>query len=162
MKATVGDRPPMQVVGIEVRTSNALEMSAEGKIGPLWQRVRAERPFDAVQHLAEPGTILAVYSDYENDADDDYSFLVGVPVTRTDAAVPAGMVSKSIPASRVATLTSDVGGLPDIVLELWRKIWTMSPSDLGGRRAFTFDVERYDARAKNPEHTQVEVTLSIK
>ena len=161
MKATIVDRPPMQVVGVEIRTSNALEMSGKGKIPALWQRVRTEPLFDSVPNVAEHGTILAVYSDYENGADGDYSFLVGVEVTLADSAAPAGMVAKSIPASLVAALTSERGPLPGIVLDLWKKIWKMSPTELGGRRAFTFDIERYDARAKDDKHAQVEVSLSI-
>lgn len=161
MKATIEDRAPMQIVGVEIRTNNALEMSGKGKIPTLWKHVRSESLLDAVPQVAEPGTILAVYSDYQNGAEGDYSFLVGVQITRTDGAVPAGMISKSIPASRVAKLTTAVGSLPDIVIQLWQQIWKMSPSELGGRRQFGVDIERYDARAKDDSHARVEVTLSI-
>jgi predicted transcriptional regulator YdeE len=161
MKAAIGDRAAMRVVGVEIRTNNKLEMSNDGKIPALWQRVRSESLLDSVPQVVEPGIVLAVYSDYANGADGDYSFLIGVQVSGSDGTAPAGMVSKTIPASRVARVTSAVGPLPNIVIALWKEIWKMSPTDLGGRRLFTFDIERYDARAKDDKHAQVEVTLAI-
>ena len=47
--------------------------------------------------------ILAVYTDYENDANGAYTFMLGARVSSTDS-VPTGMVAKKIPAADMLCL----------------------------------------------------------
>ena len=62
---------------------------------------------------------------------------------------------------RYATLTSDKGPIPEVVIRLWQRVWSMSPIVLGGRRAFEADYEIYDQRAKDPRDGQVELRLGL-
>lgn len=86
------------VVGIEARTSSVREMTGEGIIGKQWQRVMQDRLVENIPNRIGQN-LYSVYSDYESDARGEYSFLIGVQVSRADA-VPSGLVSKKILGGR--------------------------------------------------------------
>src|SRR5215467_10831955 len=67
------------VIGIEARTSNAREMTANGIIAKQWARFWGENLSEEIPNRID-STILAVYSDYASDKDDEYSFLIGARV----------------------------------------------------------------------------------
>lgn len=68
------------VVGIEVRTSNAREMTSAGAIRRQWERFDSEKAAGRIPQKAEPNPI-AVYSHYASDEHGEYSYLLGVRVT---------------------------------------------------------------------------------
>jgi len=160
MKPKVVEESGFTVVGIEVRTSNAKEMSPEGLIGKQWARFMQESLAARIPHKAD-SSVLAVYSDYASDKDGEYNFLIGARVTSAKE-VPAGMVVKKVPTGRYAVFTSEKGPVGKVVSGLWQKIWTISKAEPGGDRAYKVDYEVYDERAANPEDAQVDVHIGIK
>src|SRR5262249_52458943 len=115
----------------------------------------------SIPNRTAPSRILAVYSDYESDANGAYSVLVGAEVNDSPE-VPAGLVAKKIPRARYARIVSERGPIPAIVFGVWKRIWGMSAKELGGERAFGVDFEVYDERAHNRNDAQIEVYVSLK
>lgn len=154
-------RQAMAVVGISTRTRNSGEADpTTAKIAGLWARFFAENIGAQVPGKVHPH-VVAVYSDYESDETGEYALTVGHEVGGTEP-IPDGLVVKTVPSGRYAVITTDRGALPDIVIDAWKRIWTMTPEDLGGRRAFAADFELYDERAREPQDAQVEIYIGIK
>ena len=152
--------PSFSLIGVSSRTTNAKEMSGEGVIGPMWQRVMTEGLIDQIPNRAD-ANIIAMYTDYESDANGEYTFLIGAMVCSLES-VPEGMIAKHIEAASYAVFTSEKGPVWQVVPQVWQKIWATPPSELGGERSFVADFEIYDERAANPEDAVVEVWVGIK
>ena len=51
--------------------------------------------------------------------------------------------------------------LPNIVIDSWKKIWTMEEKDLGGKRSYIADFEVYDQRAADSSHAIVDIYIGV-
>ncbi len=158
--STVVDQPEFLFIGIAARTNNAKEMSGKGVIADQWGRVMSGGLIEQIPNRAD-ANILALYTDYESDANGDYSFLIGAKVTSIDS-VPEGMVAKQVRSARYAKFISEKGPVWKVVPEVWQKIWSTSATEMGGKRAFPDDFELYDERATDPQNAVVEVWVGIK
>jgi predicted transcriptional regulator YdeE len=127
------------VVGIAARTSNEREMSGQGVIGKHWERLFNEHVLANIPNRVD-SNIYAIYADYATDHNGDYTFLLGAK-TRDGSQVPDGMIAKRVPAGKYAVVTSDRAPVIEAVVGAWRKIWSATPADLGGERAFQTDFE---------------------
>jgi predicted transcriptional regulator YdeE len=146
-----------RIIGIKTRTSNSAEMAGKGKIGPLWKEFMSKGVASKI-----PGKInhdiVALYYDYESDANGPYSLMIGTKVNK-DVKVPEGMVSIEVPAQSYALFTTDQGEIPGIIFKTWKKIWDLSEkTEL--KRKYTFDYELYGKRASNPKSAQVEIFVA--
>jgi predicted transcriptional regulator YdeE len=157
--AKTATEQPFYVAGYQVRTNNANEMSGHGEIGKLWQRFLQENLAAQISNRVDAATIV-VYSDYASDEKGAYTYLLGARVTSADH-LPAGMTFKRIVPGPYAVLTTAQGPLVDVLQVEWKKIWTMHPAELGGKRAFLTDYEVYDARSANPQQAQVEIHIGL-
>lgn len=147
------------VVGIASRTTNAKEMSGKGVIAQQWDRFMKEGLLSKIPKKVD-SNILAVYTDYESDANGAYTFMIGARVSSADD-VPPGMVAKKVPAGRYAVFTSEKGFVGKVVPETWSRIWAVSKSAPGGSRAYQADFEVYDQRAADPQNAQVDIYVGI-
>ena len=154
------EEPGFTVVGISTRTTNAKEMSGKGVIGQQWDRFMKEGLLSKIPNKVD-SNILAVYTDYESDANGAYTLLLGARVSSADN-VPPGMVAKKVPAGRYAVFTSEKGFVGKVVPETWRGIWAVPKSAPGGNRAYQADFEVYDQRAADPQNAQVDIYIGIK
>jgi len=151
----------LSVAGIEVRTTNAKEMSGTGAIPAQWQKFFQDGIQQKIPDKVD-GTIYAVYSDYASDRNGEYSFLIGVKVNPS-ATAPAGMVLRKIPSGEYAVITSDKGPVGEVVTAAWRQIYLLEDKhQLGGPRAYRADFEVYDQRAADPQSSQVDVYVGVK
>jgi predicted transcriptional regulator YdeE len=148
------------VVGLSTRTQNAAEMNGKGKIGEVWQRFLGQNLAAKIPNKLGVD-LIAIYADYETDHTGYYTYLLGVPVSSTEH-LPPGLTLKHVPAGRYAVLRSNRGVIKQVVPELWQRIWALSPSQLGGSRAFQVDYEIYDQRAADPENAQIEVHVGLR
>ncbi len=147
------------IAGFSARTNNARETSGQGVIGKLWQDFYQKNLGAQIPHRIGKD-IMVVYSDYVSDEKGDYTYLLGAPVSTVES-LPSGMTYRTIVAGTYAVLTSDRGPVTEVVPAEWKKIWGMSPEQLGGKRAFLTDYEVYDRRADDPKSAQVEFHIGL-
>ena len=150
------DHPGFSFIGIAARTTNAKEMSGEGVIADQWERVMAGGIIEQIPNRADT-SVIAMYTDYESDANGEYTFLIGANVTSIDS-IPEGIVAKQVPSARYAIFTSESGPVWKVVPETWQMIWSTTASEMGGERAFLADFEIYDERAADPQNAVVDVS----
>jgi predicted transcriptional regulator YdeE len=147
------------VIGISIRTSNAKEMSGNGVIAKQWDRFMKEGQLSRIPNKVD-SSILAVYTDYESDANGAYTHMLGARVSSADS-VPPGMVAKKVPAARYAVFLSAKGFVGKVVPETWTRIWAVPKAEPGGNRAYQADFEVYDHRAADPHNAQVDIYVGI-
>jgi predicted transcriptional regulator YdeE len=148
------------VAGISARTSNAHEMSGNGKIGDVWRTFLEPSLVTRIPNKIGVDPI-AIYTEYETDHTGHYTYLLGLPVSLVEP-LPANLTIRHVPAGRYAVFSSRRGPITQVVQEVWQHIWSMSPKELGGTRAFQTDFEIYDQRASDPENAQIEVYVGLR
>ena len=161
MKPVVVEKASIKIVGIEIRTNNQEEMGPNGKIGPQWKRFYQEDLSSKIQNQVSQEKTFAIYSDYESDFRGEYSFILGKEV-RTFGAVFAGMIAKILPVAKYVIFTSEKGLISNIVMAVWKYIWVLKPTELGGNWVYNADFEVYDSRSSDLKNAQIDVFLSIK
>jgi len=149
-----------KVVGIEARTSNAQEMTADGVIGRMWARVRAENLLNRIPNRVD-SRVVAVYADYESDKDGPYTYLLGAKVSSTKD-VPPGMVARTVPSGTYAMFTAQGDPAPQMTVNLWKRIWSLEkPGPL--HRAYKTDFEvHYEGLSENPADAHVDIYVGIR
>jgi predicted transcriptional regulator YdeE len=161
MKKDIIIRPQMTLLGISARTSNAREMNPDtALIGKTWQAFFKDNQQDAILHRKQPGKLVAVYTDYESDEHGDYTYFLGEEVTHI-ATISTGFEALTIPEQTYAKFTSASGKMPTVCIELWQTIWTMQPSDFGGKRNYLADFEIYDERSQDPNQTILDIYIGL-
>jgi predicted transcriptional regulator YdeE len=119
------------VIGISTRASNA----SPEKIGDLWRRFHAQGNQKIVEARLDEA-VYCVYCEYEGDASQAYTVVVGCAVA-PDAAVPDGLKKIGIAAGRYAVFAV-MGELPMGVFAAWSEVWA-TPLD----RRYQADFDRY-------------------
>ena len=160
MTPKIVEQTEFTVIGISVRTSNAKEMSGNGVISQQWDRFMKEGLLSGIPNKVD-SNILAIYTDYESDANGAYTFMIGAKVSSAHS-VPPGMVAKKVPAGKYAVFISEKGFVGKVVPQTWSRIWAMPRSSLGGNRAYRADFELYDQRAADPHNAEVDIYVGIK
>jgi len=111
---------PLIIAGFQVRTTNAAELSGEGKIGLLWHRFFAENLLEQIPHQTG-NSLYAVYSNYASDEYGEYDFLVGTQVTSADN-LPPGVTIAAIATGRYAVVSTEKGPVTEMVPGTWKEI----------------------------------------
>ena len=160
MEPRVVEQPEFSVIGIQVRTSNAKEMTGGGAISKQWAKFFKEGIANKIRNKVD-STIYAVYTGYASDRDGEYDFIVGMKVGSA-SDVPPGMVAKKVPSGRYAIVTSAKGPVEQVVPQAWQRVWSMEDNkQLGGARAYKADFEVYDQRSQNPQESQVDLYIGL-
>ena len=147
------------VAGYSARTNNAAEVSGDGKIRSMWQQWFEENLGTKIPNRVD-NDVLAVYSDYASDENDDYTYTLGARVSSVND-LPPGLTYRKIIAGRYTVFTTEDGPVTQVMRAEWQKIWTTPPTVLGGKRAFVTDFEVYDQRAADPQHAQVDIHIGV-
>lgn len=148
------------VAGYEIRTNNAREMTGQGEIGKLWQKVMQGNLAAQIPNRTDPALIV-VYSDYASDEKGDFNYLLGARVSSVDH-LPVGMTYRKLAPGPYTVFVTDQGPLVDVLQAEWKKIWAMPPEQMGGKRAFLTDYEIYDQRSADQKHAQIEIHIGLK
>lgn len=146
------------VIGLTTRTTNAREAGPDGQIKKLWVRY-AHGALARIPERADENLVV-VYSGYTSDEHGEYDYTLGLRV-KDGTVAPTGFVARYVEPGPYAVLLSDPGLAPEVVPALWRKIWTLTPADLGGRRAYATDFEIYPPGQQEDE-TTVAIHLGLK
>jgi predicted transcriptional regulator YdeE len=148
---------PIQLIGIETRTTNSNEINGNGKIPQIIQSF-----YSNVLHKIsdrDGDQILAVYTDYESDEHGEYTYFIGAKV-KESCSIPDGMVKRTIPSARYQIIPSETGKIPEIVLNAWQNIW--QDADLKNRRTYTTDFELYDENCLGTDKVRVDIYIAVK
>jgi predicted transcriptional regulator YdeE len=147
------------VIGIEARTDNAKESTADGIIPKQWQKFFSEGMAAKIPHTV--GTnFYAVYSNYASDHHGEYTYLVGQAV-KDGAVAPSGMVVSRVPAGHYAVFTTEVGAFAKVIPAAWQRIFKLEEEGKL-KRAYKSDFEIYDQRAQNPQNGQIDIYVGLK
>lgn len=143
--------------GLSQRTNNALEMTEERRIPALWDQFWQQK-MSVLFSQAKDQSIIALYSNYEQETKGFYTFSVGT--FQEDSRILSEPYENiELPASAYAVFTSKIGPIEEIVYETWKEIWTWDKRHL---RTFTGDFEMYDQSAAVPQRAQVNIYVAIK
>lgn len=154
--------PEIKLVGITSRTNNASELNTEtAQIETTMHNFFSKRLQDKIQNRKNPGTVFAIYTNYENDMNGDYTYFLGEEVL-IFSKIEKDFETLTIPPQTYAKFTSNPDQMPKVVIDMWQKIWKMNHIDLGGERAYTADFEIYDERSKDFNKTIVDIYIGIK
>lgn len=154
------DQPAFTVIGISIHTDSEKEASGDGEIPKLWQRVIQQGLLESIPSRGEGGPI-AVYSDFTKEGEKfSYTYTLGMRVTSADK-IPDGFVAITVPAGKYAIVPTDQGALPDVLPKAWHRVFTMSPAELGGERAFKIDYEQFPENM-DWQNAQVDIHLGLK
>ena len=147
------------VIGIEARTDNAKESTANGIIPKQWQKFFNEGVPAKIPDTT--GTNFhAVYSDYASDHNGEYTYVVGQAV-KDGTAAPSGMVVKRVLAGHYAVFTTEVGPFAKVIPAAWQRIFNLEEEGKL-KRAYKTDFEVYDQRAQNPQNGQIDIYIGLK
>src|SRR5438105_15879550 len=78
MKIVTGDE--FVVIGIEARTSNAIETTADRVIPKQWDEVLRNGVLSRIPNRTD-SSIIALYTDYESDEHGPYSYILGAKIS---------------------------------------------------------------------------------
>ena len=141
------------VIGISVRTTNQNGQSQKD-IGELWQKFFQDNILDHIPNKVN-SDIYCIYTDYESDANDPYTTILGCKVSSLEN-IPDGMIGKTIPETTYR-LYKSLGKIPEAVLNTWFHIW-QSPIE----RSYLADFDVYGPAPSDPNDAEVETYLSVR
>ncbi len=126
---------PIEVHGLQVRTTNAAEQTAEAKIGALWQR-----------YFSSPGAaasgVYGVYSGYESDWTGAFDATAGSEAA-TVVAPKVDQVTVHIEGGTYLVFKAK-GAMPQAVIEAWGRVWQhFSAPRRDWQRCYATDFEQY-------------------
>lgn len=162
MNKTITALPEVKLVGITARTSNIQEMNPEtSKIGATMQKFFVSGMQAQIFGRKNPGTIFAVYTNYESNEHGQYTYFLGEEVNDFES-IPQGFEKLTILPQTYVKFTSAPGKMPAVCIDMWQNIWKMNTVDLGGIRAYSADFEVYDQRSQNPEQAVLDIYIGIR
>ncbi|MCA9507332.1 MAG: GyrI-like domain-containing protein [Myxococcales bacterium] len=151
----------LNLVGIKVRTNNTSEMDPKtAQIGKTIEKFLSQKSVLGIASQ-KSSKMFCVYTDYESDEHGDYTYFVGVEVDSFDD-IPLEFEKLIIEAQDYIKFTSDTGQMPEVVIDMWMKIWQMDSKALGGERSYYADFEIYDERSCDPQKTVLDIFIGIK
>ena len=136
------------VVGISARTNNnSADMS--NIITGLWTSFFKDGIYQSIQNKVNHKT-LGVYTEYENNENDDYTVMVGCEVSceskeLTCVKIPAGKYAKFIAK----------GDIHLAVAEVWQEVWKMNLN-----RSFVCDFEEY--QNEDVKNAEIHIYIGLK
>jgi predicted transcriptional regulator YdeE len=150
MEYKVVEKGPMQIMGIEMRTSNEHSLK---EITPFWEHFYREN-IQALIPNQKTGEVLGLYCEYEKDHTQPYTLVAGCEVTLV-GDIPKGLVVKKIPAAKYAVFEI-TGKFPEELLKAWQWIWEGHL-----QRTYAGDLEIYQLGFDGIENTDIHLYVAI-
>ena len=151
---SISTLPSFSVIGITVRTSNH-NGAAGTDIPALWQRFMADGIIASIPNMIEQN-IHCIYTEYEGDYTQPYTVLLGMKVASLEE-VPEGLTGMTFAEATYQDFHCQGKMTDGVVYQEWEKIWNM-PID----RAYTADLEIYDASKSDNENVSMNIHIAIK
>jgi nucleotidyltransferase substrate binding protein (TIGR01987 family) len=163
MQKTTMNLQEIKLVGIATRANNAhiFEKNPEtNRIAAIVQKYFHNGLAEKINARKNPGTSFCVYTNYESDANGDYTYFIGEEVNSFDE-VDKEFETLIIPVQNYAKFTNEPGPMPDVCINMWQNIWKMNGSDLGGERSYITDFEVYDQRSQDHNNVIFDIYIGI-
>lgn len=154
----------IKLVGMKIRTSNAQIFEQEpgsNKIATLVQRYFQGGCYEKIDNRKNPGTSFSVYTDYESDEKGEYTYFIGEEVFSFGEVLEEFDIL-TIPGQNYIKFTNESGPMPEVCVDMWKKIWNMSGLDLGAKRTYIADFEVYDQRSADHNNAILDIYIGIK
>jgi predicted transcriptional regulator YdeE len=119
MQATLTRVAAFRLQGLTIRTTNAAEQTAAGRIGPLWQQFYGAQAARQLGYPDDCPGVFGVYSAYESDAHGAFDVTAA---TRLTTPLPAGLQRVDIEAGDYLVFHAK-GPMPQAVLTAWQAVW---------------------------------------
>ncbi|KAB8028118.1 GyrI-like domain-containing protein [Fluviispira multicolorata] len=149
------------LVGIEIRTSNSIEYSNNGKIPKLWETFFKDEITRKIKNKTSEN-IHGIYSNYESDHTGEYDYFIGFEIQDvTPYLNNKTLIIKKIDKGSYSVITTEKGFAQSVISAAWEKIWKMNPIELGGKRLFKTDFEIYTQNTSSPNEEIFHIYLGI-
>lgn len=163
MQKIITQFPAIKLAGITCKTNNAKIFESDptsNKIASTVQNYFHNGLFNKIQHRKNPGVTYCVYTDYESDFNGDYTYFIGEEVFSFEN-MPIEFKTLSLPSQHYAKFTNESGPMPNVCIDMWKKIWAMPPQELGVR-SYIADFEVYDERSRDHQNVVLDIYIGIK
>ena len=144
-----------KIIGISTRTTNK-DSKAQQDLDNLWGLFFTQNIFDKIPNKVS-NEVLAIYTDYKSDFTEDYTTIIGVPVSTLDK-IPEGLIGREFQTENFLKFTAK-GEMPNAVVNTWIDIWNR---DKELNRKYTYDFEVYGKNSQNGENSEVEIYIAKK
>lgn len=144
-----------KIIGISVRTTNK-DNQALQDLGKLWGQFFADSIPDKIPNK-QSGDIYSIYTDYKSDYTEEYTTIIGVPVTTLDE-IPEGLTGREFQPENFRKFIAK-GAMPTAVGNTWMEIWQR---DKELNRKYTYDFEVYGAKSHQGDNSEVEIFIATK
>jgi len=144
-----------KIIGISTRTTNK-DNKAQQDLVQLWGKFYSENIFEKIPNKLS-NEILTIYTDYKSDFTEDYTTIIGIPVS-TLAEIPNGLVGREFQAENFQKFTAK-GEMPNAVVNTWIDIWKRN-KELN--RKYSYDFEVYGKKSQNGENSEVDIYIATK
>lgn len=144
-----------KMIGISTITTNE-NQQAQQDLGKLWKQFFSGNIFDKIPNKSSRD-ILSIYTDYKSDYTDEYTTIIGVPVTTLDE-IPDGLIGREFQSENFQKFTAK-GKMPKAVADTWIDIWQR---DKELNRNYSYDFEVYGEKSQNGEQSEVEIFIAMK
>lgn len=144
-----------KIIGISTRTTNKGNQSAQD-LGRLWEQFYADHIFEKIPNKVSTD-ILSIYTDYKSDYTDEYTTIIGIPVSTLEE-IPRGLIGRVFEADHFRKFVAK-GEIPNAVVSTWLDIWKR---DKELNRKYSYDFEVYGPKSQNGKNSEVEIYIAIK
>jgi predicted transcriptional regulator YdeE len=144
-----------KIIGISTRTTNKNNQSQQD-LTNLWGQFYAQNIFDKIPNKVSVN-VLSIYTDYKSDFTNEYTTIIGVPVSTLDE-IPAELVGREFSADNFQKFVAK-GEMPNAVVNVWLDIWK---KDKELDRKYSYDFEVYGQKSQNGENSEVEIYIAKK
>ena len=155
----VDDQKVFDVIGISTRTTNAAEATGNGEIPKQWQRLFTDGILDRIPDRADE-SITAVYTDFANGANGEYTYILGAKV-KSGTKAPVGMVAVTVPAGKYLEFVTEKGPGAQVVSATWMQIYGYFQDPAHPQRSFKTDFETYEPPS-DPNAVQGHIFIGVK
>ena len=143
-----------KIIGISVRTTNE-NSQAIADLGRLWNQFISENIVEKIPNKIS-NDVLAIYTDYKSNFEEEYQTIIGVPVSSIDK-IPEGLIGREFPKENFKKFIAK-GEIPESVGKTWMEIWQ---NDEELNRKYSYDFEFYGAKSQNGEESEVEIFIAV-
>lgn len=164
MKKSTVTLTELKLVGITARTNNTLIFETDPStniIAATVQKYFYNALAEKIRDRKKPGTTYCVYTNYDSDVNGDYTYFIGEEVTSFEN-VDKEFEIVTVNAQDYVKFTNEPGPMPNVCIDMWKHIWMMNPSELGGERAYIADFEVYDERSSDHNNVTLDIYIGIK